>query len=521
MRYFGDFTFDEGHGLLWQEGVRIPLTAKAAGVLNCLLVAPNHLATKEEILRSVWPDTHVAPDNVKVLIREVRHALRDDAHAPRYIRTIARSTYGFIAPLHDTPPTAGVEREGLFCGREAELATLEAAIPPSADRPTLLVITGPTGIGKTTLTERALRGADSRGCLVARGQCVPSSAVPREPYGVLLDTIGRLMIEVPRVRDIIQPYAPTVLQQLHHATATTAGSEVVSPPSLLRELVAAFEAIARETAVVLVLEDVQWLDEADVDVIGALLRRRWPLRLTVIVTSRPLEAFPDSTALRRMIAELQIARICDVMRLAPFTHSEIAEYAQKRFGRMLGASLHPFLDTVTGGYPVLLRTVADVLFEKGTLRLERGNWVPARSIEDVTQAAYQAVSFVLARQLELVSADDQALLMAASRLGMEFAASSASSVTGRETSVIEAQLDQLAKQGELISFAADKQSLRGGRWFHFTSTAYRDLLAGSPGAARTPLMVMSSNPFLPQPQRRTMLRAAEPKNHTLAGRPRL
>jgi DNA-binding winged helix-turn-helix (wHTH) protein len=506
MRYFGEFTFDERHGLLWQEGVRIPLTAKAAGVLNCLLASPNRLATKEEILRSVWPDTHVAPDNVKVLIREVRSALRDDAQAPRYIRTIARGTYAFVAPVQNTQPSNGGDRDTPFCGRRAELATLEAAIPPASEHPSLYVITGPTGIGKTTLAERALRAAERNGCLVARGQCIPSSAVPREHYGVLLDTIGRLMIEVPRVREIIQPHAPTVLQQLQHATSFPhigSGNDVISPPSLLRELIAAFEALARETPVVLALEDVQWLDDADVDVIGALLRRHRPLRLTVMVTSRPLEAYAESGALRRMIAELQIARVAEVLQLAPLSHSEIAQYANKRFGKALGGELYPFLDTVTGGIPLLLRTVGDMLFEKSALRTERGVWAPARSIDDVTRVAYQAISFVLARQLELVTHDDQQLLMAVSHLGLEFSAASASAIAGRDAADVEAQLEQLARQGELMTFAPDKQDLLGGKWFRFTNTAYRDLLAGGPGA-RLPITLAASNPFLPPRRRRPL-----------------
>ena len=50
MHYFGGFCFDEAHGLLWQEGIRVPLTAKAAGVLACLIDASDRALSKEEIL---------------------------------------------------------------------------------------------------------------------------------------------------------------------------------------------------------------------------------------------------------------------------------------------------------------------------------------------------------------------------------------------------------------------------------------------------------------------------------------
>ena len=107
MRYFGGFCFDETHGLLWQEGLRVPLTAKAAGVLACLIEAGERPLTKDEILRTVWQDTHVTPDNVKVLVREIRHALGDDARAARYVRTLSHGAYTFIAPVQKTPPSTG------------------------------------------------------------------------------------------------------------------------------------------------------------------------------------------------------------------------------------------------------------------------------------------------------------------------------------------------------------------------------------------------------------------------------
>jgi DNA-binding winged helix-turn-helix (wHTH) protein len=515
MRYFGDFSFDEKHGLLWQDGVRIPLTAKAAGVLNCLLTSPDHLATKEEILRSVWPDTHVAPDNVKVLIREVRHALRDDARAPRFIRTIVRGTYAFVAPVHNAQPSSGPERDGTFCGRREEFSVLESAILTAAEHPSLIVVNGPSGIGKTTLAERVLHAVERHGRLVARGQSILSS-VPGEHYGVLLDTLGRLMIEVPRVREIIQPHAPTVVQLMQQSAAGSARA-TAAPTSLLRELIAAFEAISQETPLVLALEDVQWLDDGDVDVIGALVRRRRAPHLTILVTSRPLDTTSARTPLRRLIAELQIARLCVVLDLGPFSHSEIAQYAHERFGKNLGPQLSPFLDAITGGQPLLLRTIADTLFQKGAVRNEPASCVPTSSIADVTRVAYQAVSFVLARQMELISTEDQRLLKALSHLGLEFPVTSALGVGNGDPDAVETQLEMLVKQGELITLAPHRNGTRDGTWFRFTNTAYRDLLAGAPGAARTPMKLAASNPFLHLRRRRPV--AMRARTERAAGAP--
>ena len=157
MRYFGGFCFDETHGLLWQEGIRVPLTAKAAGVLACLIEAGDRPLSKEEILRTVWHDTHVTPDNVKVLVREIRHALGDDARAARYIRTLSHGAYAFIAPVQKTPQVTGGSAVRLFAGRTQELAMLGSLLPTQDDRRTLGVVCGPPG------SVRRLHGCPERG----------------------------------------------------------------------------------------------------------------------------------------------------------------------------------------------------------------------------------------------------------------------------------------------------------------------------------------------------------------------
>src|SRR5262245_50851323 len=62
MRYFASFGFDDGCGLLWREGVRVPLTGKASAVLKCLMDADGQPVEKQHILSEVWGDTHVTPD---------------------------------------------------------------------------------------------------------------------------------------------------------------------------------------------------------------------------------------------------------------------------------------------------------------------------------------------------------------------------------------------------------------------------------------------------------------------------
>ena len=72
MKYFSSFRFEEGTATLVRDGQPVPLTRKACEVLRCLVDRAGMLVTHDAILATVWPDTHVQPENVKVLIRELR-----------------------------------------------------------------------------------------------------------------------------------------------------------------------------------------------------------------------------------------------------------------------------------------------------------------------------------------------------------------------------------------------------------------------------------------------------------------
>jgi DNA-binding winged helix-turn-helix (wHTH) protein len=87
MKYFPPFRFDDLAGVLTHAGRTVPLTRKAADLLRCLLARPGAVVSHQEILRGVWPDTHVQPENVKALVHELRSALGDHSHDPVFIRS--------------------------------------------------------------------------------------------------------------------------------------------------------------------------------------------------------------------------------------------------------------------------------------------------------------------------------------------------------------------------------------------------------------------------------------------------
>ena len=103
VKYFAPFTLDLSSRSLWRDEVRIPLTHKAFEVLAVLVERAGHVVARETLLADVWPETHVHPDNVKVLIGEIRRALGDDPTRPQFIRSLVKRGYIFIAPVVAAP----------------------------------------------------------------------------------------------------------------------------------------------------------------------------------------------------------------------------------------------------------------------------------------------------------------------------------------------------------------------------------------------------------------------------------
>ncbi|SRR6266702_3147468 len=98
---FGVFEADAAAGELRRQGIRIKLNAQPFQVLLMLLGRPGELLTREEISRELWPDgTFVDYEHgVNSAVNRIREALRDTASSPRFIETLARRGYRFIAPV--------------------------------------------------------------------------------------------------------------------------------------------------------------------------------------------------------------------------------------------------------------------------------------------------------------------------------------------------------------------------------------------------------------------------------------
>src|SRR3984957_16418932 len=98
---FGPFELSTGEESLARNGARVKVQDLPYRLLVMLLERRGEIVTREEVRQRLWPEnTFVEFDNsLGVAIRKVRDALNDDAEAPRYVETVPRRGYRFVAPV--------------------------------------------------------------------------------------------------------------------------------------------------------------------------------------------------------------------------------------------------------------------------------------------------------------------------------------------------------------------------------------------------------------------------------------
>ena len=98
---FGQFELDLRTAEIYKEGKRIKLQEQPCQVLALLTERPGELVSREELRKKLWPnDTFVDFDHgVNIAINKLRDALGDSPEKPRFIETLPRRGYRFIAPV--------------------------------------------------------------------------------------------------------------------------------------------------------------------------------------------------------------------------------------------------------------------------------------------------------------------------------------------------------------------------------------------------------------------------------------
>jgi DNA-binding winged helix-turn-helix (wHTH) protein/TolB-like protein len=97
---FGDFRLNVTEHLLWRDDKVVPLTPKAMEMLIVLVENSGHIVDKQALMDAVWPDAFVEETNLTRNIFTLRQTLSDDRNGGKYIETIPKRGYRFVASVH-------------------------------------------------------------------------------------------------------------------------------------------------------------------------------------------------------------------------------------------------------------------------------------------------------------------------------------------------------------------------------------------------------------------------------------
>jgi TolB-like protein/DNA-binding winged helix-turn-helix (wHTH) protein/Tfp pilus assembly protein PilF len=128
---FGEFDLDPAAGELRRRGVRIKLQEQPLQVLLMLALRAGETVTRDEMRKTLWPsDTFVDFDHsLNSAVMRLRETLRDSAESPRFVETVPKRGYRFVAPV--THVTSEAPRPSELPPSTPELARSPVAAPPS------------------------------------------------------------------------------------------------------------------------------------------------------------------------------------------------------------------------------------------------------------------------------------------------------------------------------------------------------------------------------------------------------
>ena len=189
---FGDFVVDEAAHTLLRAGAELQVEPKAFAVLLVLLRHAGELVEHETLLDQVWGHRHVTPGVLTRAIAQLRSALGDDSHDPRYIQTQHAMGYRFIAALDSggAPEAEAPEPAGPDSDAPASTANAPAA-PGQPGDGEAVDATGPAAAGPAVRRRFGRRGrllvASAMLAIVAAGivwwrlDRTPKPQLPAEP----------------------------------------------------------------------------------------------------------------------------------------------------------------------------------------------------------------------------------------------------------------------------------------------------------------------------------------------------
>jgi DNA-binding CsgD family transcriptional regulator/tetratricopeptide (TPR) repeat protein len=322
-------------------------------------------------------------------------------------------------------PTAALG--GALIGRDAELAMLVRLVREAADgRGRSVLVEGEPGIGKSTLVRATLAEAVEAGCQVFWGAGDElGQDLPLLPF-----------LEALRVREPSgNPRRNTIVRLLRGELPADPGLDVSA--ALAEQLLALIAEQYTAQPTVLVIDDLQWADQASVALWGRLARSVRQVPLLLVGTMRPVPQRDDLSALRRSLSDAVR------LQLTGLTEAAVAELVAALAGGQPDDKLLRLADGAAGNPLYVTELVAALARSASLIITDSG------AAELTSDSAPGSLSAAIADRLGFVSGPVREVLQAAALLGVDFTVADLATVLGRGVAELIRAVDEARAVGVL------------------------------------------------------------------------
>jgi predicted ATPase len=448
-------------------------------------------------------------------VLELRKVLGDDAGRPRFIQTLPKRGYRFVAQVTERTSTAPHASTGnaaqeetkaaAIVGREDELGRLNTQLRLLVNGQRQVVfVTGEAGIGKTALVDAFCRQLEPSTVRVARGQCVQGVGGKEEYYPVT-EALCQLCSspDGEAACRVLERMAPAWLASGRDHRAHGAGASSTSRPAAqertLGDLCGALEELAMEKPLILVFEDLHWADDSTLHLISALARRRAQAKLIVIATYCPRTGAVrlGEDPLKGLKADLLMRRLCVEMPLHPLKKAEARLLISRELGQeVLPPGLADFVYPRSEGNPLFVIAILEHIVAQGILVRTVPNgpgqtdptdrWEQRAPFPELEAGFPEQLARMVELEIERLSEDEQRMLEAASLIIVAFPAWAVAAALGMDPVEIEEACDGLARRLHFVVRAGQDELPDGTKsaFYAFAHGLYREVLYQRQAASR-------------------------------------
>ncbi len=320
-----------------------------------------------------------------------------------------------------------VSLAGALVGRDSDLAALARLVKEAAaGRGGSVLVEGEPGIGKSALVRVALAEAADVGCQVFWGAGDElSQALPLSP---LIECLGVR-------RPSANPRRATILGLLRGEVAAARGIDVSA--ALAEQLLALVAEQCAERPTILVIDDLQWADQASITLWGRLARSARQMPLLLVGMMRPVPQREDVLALRRVVGDA--ARL----QLTALPATAVAELVASLAGGVPDKRLLRLADGAAGN-PLYITELVAALRRSSSVTV---TW--AGDAELTSGSAPSSLSAAIADRLGFVPGPVRGVLRAAALLGVDFVVPDLAIVLNRGVADLVSALEEACAAGVL------------------------------------------------------------------------